>query len=96
MRGMLKAMDSSLSPFFDPQGVVVIGISFNPAKLGYGIAQNLANCGYRGAIHFVNPKGGTLFDRPVYVDVSQVPRLGRREPGWKQYASTSPGAMVCA
>ncbi len=66
-------MDSSLSPFFDPQGVVVIGVSLNPAKLGYGIAQNLVNCGYKGAIHFVNPNGGTLFDRPVYSDVSQVP-----------------------
>ena len=73
MRGMRTATDPSLSPFFDPQGVVVIGVSLNPAKLGYGIAQNLVNCGYKGAIHFVNPKGGTLFDRPVYSDVSQVP-----------------------
>jgi acetyltransferase len=67
-------MDFSFSPFFDPQGVVVIGVSINPAKLGYGIAQNLLNCGYKGAIHFVNPKGGTLFDRPLYTAVNQVPR----------------------
>ena len=73
MRAMQTATDSSLSPFFDPQGVVVIGVSLNPAKLGYGIAQNLVNCGYKGAIHFVNPKGGTLFERPVYADVNQVP-----------------------
>jgi acetyltransferase len=65
--------DSTLSSFFDPQGVVVIGVSLNPAKLGYGIAYNLVHCGYKGAIHFVNPKGGTLFERPIYTDVSQVP-----------------------
>jgi acetyltransferase len=70
---MQTATNSSLSPFFDPQGVVVIGVSMNPAKLGYAIAQNLVGCGYQGAIHFVNPKGGMLFERPVYAAVSQVP-----------------------
>jgi len=70
---MAKATDASLSPFFDPQSVVVIGVSANPDKLGYGIARNLVNCGYKGAIHFVNPKGGTLFDLPVYTAVNQLP-----------------------
>ena len=65
--------DSTLNPFFAPQGVAVIGVSTNPAKLGYGIAQNLVNSGYPGAIHFVNPKGGTLLDRPVYSSVDIVP-----------------------
>ncbi len=68
-----EGMDISLAPFFAPQGVVVIGVSLNPAKLGYRIAQNLVGCGYQGAIHFVNPKGGVLFERPVYMAVSQVP-----------------------
>jgi acetyltransferase len=52
---------------------VVIGASLNPAKLGYGIAHNLVHCGYQGAIHLVNPKGGTLFEQPVYREVSEVP-----------------------
>ncbi len=66
-------IDISLAPFFAPRGVVVIGVSLNPAKLGYRIAQNLVGCGYQGAVHFVNPKGGTLFERPVYTAVKQVP-----------------------
>ncbi len=66
-------MDPSLAPFFDPRGVVVIGASTNPAKLGYGIAQNLVKGGYPGAIHFINPKGGRLFDRPIFRDVSEAP-----------------------
>jgi acetyltransferase len=70
---MSTVIDPSLTPFFDPLGVVVIGVSLNPAKLGYSIAYNLVHCGYKGAIHFVNPKEGMLFDRPIYTGVSQVP-----------------------
>lgn len=65
--------DATLAPFFTPRGVVVIGASQDPAKLGYGVAGNLAHSGYRGTIAFVNPKGGRLLDRPVYADVSAVP-----------------------
>ena len=64
---------SSLVPFFAPQGVAVIGASTDPTKLGYGIAQNLVKGGYPGAIHFVNPKGGRLFGRPVFTAVTDVP-----------------------
>ena len=45
---------TSLIPFFDPEGVVVIGASQDPTKLGYGLANNLHRSGYKGAIHFVN------------------------------------------
>jgi acetyltransferase len=70
---MLPETDSSLTPFFNPRGVVVFGVSANPAKLGYGIAQNLVKGGYPGAIHFVNPKGGNLFGRPIYTDAGEIP-----------------------
>lgn len=69
---MIKA-DPSLSPFFNPRGLVVVGASQNPTKLGYGLARNLVQSRYLGAIHFVNPKGGTLFRRPIYPHVSEVP-----------------------
>jgi acetyltransferase len=62
-----------LKGFFEPQGVAVVGASQNPSKLGYGVARNLVVSGYRGAIHFVNPHGGTLFDRPIYPDLASVP-----------------------
>jgi acetyltransferase len=62
-----------LHSFFAPQGVVVIGASQNPAKLGYGVARNMVVSGYQGGIYFVNPHGGRLFDRPIYPNVASVP-----------------------
>jgi acetyltransferase len=66
-------MDASLTPFFHPRGVVIVGASTSPEKLGYGAARNLVYSGYNGAIHFVGQKTGTLFNRPLYTDLSQVP-----------------------
>ncbi len=63
----------SLSPFFNPQGVVVVGVSRDPTKLGYALARNLIESGYPGACHFVNPKGERLLGRPIYPSLLQVP-----------------------
>jgi len=66
-------IDPTLLPFFQPQGVVILGASREPAKLGYGLARNLLWSGYSGAIHFVNPKGGTLLGYPLYTRMAEVP-----------------------
>ncbi len=66
-------MNSSLLPFFQPKGVVVIGASTSPEKLGNGVARNLIQSGYQGAIRFVSQKQGELYDRPIYTDLNQVP-----------------------
>ncbi|NIS82665.1 MAG: CoA-binding protein [Anaerolineales bacterium] len=58
---------------FAPRGVAVVGASQNPSKLGYGVARNLIVSGYEGELHFVNPRGGSLFDRPIYPDLASVP-----------------------
>jgi acetyltransferase len=65
--------DISLLPFLKPKGVVVIGASTSPEKLGYGVARNLIHSGYQGAIHFVSQKQGELFERPLYTSLAQVP-----------------------
>ncbi|MCA9955585.1 MAG: CoA-binding protein, partial [Anaerolineales bacterium] len=65
--------DSSLLPFFEPQGIVLVGASRNPMKLGFGLARNLVQSGYDGAIHFVNPGGGTLLERPLHPQIAHVP-----------------------
>lgn len=64
---------NSLKSFFSPRGVVLIGASQDTAKLGYAVAYNLVNCGYQGAVHFVNPKGGSLFGRSIYSRVCEIP-----------------------
>jgi len=66
-------MDFSLLPFFKPQGVVVIGASTSPEKLGYGVARNLIQSGYKGPIHFVSQKQGELFGKPIYTILDDIP-----------------------
>ena len=63
----------SLTPFFAPKGVAVVGASQNPTKLGYGLARNLIQCNYQGVVHFINPKGGSLLGRPMYERMRDVP-----------------------
>ncbi len=63
----------TLEPFFTPKGIAVLGASADPGKLGYGVARNLIMGGYPGAVHLVNLRGGTLFDRPLYPSLEQVP-----------------------
>jgi len=64
---------NSLTPFFDPKGVVVIGASQDPTKLGYLLATNLHRSGYKGDIHFVNLKGGSLLGKEIHQSVMDVP-----------------------
>jgi acetyl coenzyme A synthetase (ADP forming)-like protein len=66
-------MDRTLAPFFRPAGVALVGASHEPGKLGYGVAFNLVHSGYAGDIHFVNPRGGTLLERPVYPTIAAIP-----------------------
>jgi acetyl coenzyme A synthetase (ADP forming)-like protein len=66
-------ISQSLLPFFRPRGVVVIGASGSPEKLGYGVARNLVGSGYQGAIHFVSQRSGELFGRKLYSGLDQVP-----------------------
>ncbi|MBE0411389.1 MAG: acetate--CoA ligase family protein [Anaerolineales bacterium] len=65
--------DTSLIPFFSPKGVAIIGASLDPTKLGFGLSRNLVQSNYRGAIHFVNIKGGNLLGHPVHTSIMEVP-----------------------
>jgi acetyl coenzyme A synthetase (ADP forming)-like protein len=72
--GGLKALsDSTLTPFFAPQGIAVIGASRHPDKLGYGLARNLIQSNFQGVIHLVNPRGGSLMGRPMYTSIAEAP-----------------------
>jgi len=61
-----------LKTFFNPTSIAIIGVSENPKKVGYLVAQNLIKQGYKGEIYFVNPKFDTLFDHPVYKDIKDI------------------------
>ncbi|MHB8839173.1 MAG: CoA-binding protein, partial [Gemmatimonadaceae bacterium] len=66
-------MDATLQPFFHPAGIAVVGASHDPVKLGFGVARNLTQSGYAGAIHLVNPRGGVLMGRATHRDIADVP-----------------------
>lgn len=66
-------MTDKLAYFFKPSGVAIIGASSNPAKLSYGVVQNLKEHGYRGGIYPVNPKGGEILGLRVYTTILDVP-----------------------
>ncbi|MCB9009125.1 MAG: hypothetical protein H6656_17495 [Ardenticatenaceae bacterium] len=40
-------IDFPLLPFFEPQGIVLVGASRNPMKLGFGLARSLVQSGPR-------------------------------------------------
>ena len=60
-----------LRPFFQPEGVVLVGATGDPEKLGFGVAENLD--GFPGAVHFVGRESGVLLGRPVYAGLDEVP-----------------------
>ncbi|GAB4498318.1 MAG: acetate--CoA ligase [Anaerolineales bacterium] len=66
-------MDSSLLPFFQPKGVVIVGASTSPEKLGYGVARNLIQSGYKGAIHLVAQKSGEVFGKKIHTHLQDIP-----------------------
>ena len=62
-----------LDPFFAPRGVAVVGASRDESKLGFGVVRNLLKSGYRGAVHFINPKADEILGHPCYPTISAVP-----------------------
>ena len=61
-----------LHTFFNPASIAIIGVSENPKKVGYLVAENLIRQGYKGEIYFINPKFEKLFDRPVFKDIKDI------------------------
>ena len=66
-------MSEALIPFLHPRGVAIVGVSTSPEKLGYGVARNLVQSGFAGAIHFVGMKAGELFGLRIHPALSEVP-----------------------
>jgi acyl-CoA synthetase (NDP forming) len=62
-----------LNPFFNPNGVAVIGASRDPHKLGYGVVRNLVEYHYRGPIYPVNPAASEILNHRCYTSIAEVP-----------------------
>lgn len=66
----------SISKFFTPQSVAVIGASTDPSKLGHVILNNIVSGGYLRdgrQVYPINPKADSVMDLPAYASVLEVP-----------------------
>lgn len=70
---MPAASTHPLDPVFAPRAVAVVGASADPSKRGFQILRALAEAGYEGAVHPVNPRGGEILGRPVVPSVADLP-----------------------
>lgn len=59
--------------FFEPESVAVVGVSNSIDNLGWIISVNLQACGFQGPIYEVGPRGGSIFGRPIYTALEEVP-----------------------
>ncbi len=62
-----------LTPLFEPRNVVLVGASGDPMKWGGWFTISLLDQPYPPRIHLVNRRGGTIRQREVYRDLSEVP-----------------------
>ena len=65
----------SLTAFFNPNSVAVIGASTNPQKLGYSVLENLIEGGYakKGKIYPINLTAEEILGVPAFPTVQDVP-----------------------
>lgn len=63
---------NNLNKLVVPQSVALIGASSHPGKVGYQILDNIVRGGYLGQIFPVNPKGGEIIGKKVYVSIDEI------------------------
>jgi len=62
----------SLSNFFSPNSIAIIGASHKPGKVGYEIINNLIKGKYNKEIFLINPNGGEILGKKVFKDLSEI------------------------
>ena len=57
---------------FYPRSIAFVGASSQMGKWGHTLFTLTISGGYEGEIYLVNPKGGTIANRPVYKSVTEI------------------------
>jgi acetyltransferase len=65
----------SLTEFFEPKSIAVIGASTSTEKLGYAVLENLVTGGFaeKGSVFPVNPKADEILGMKAYPSVEDIP-----------------------
>jgi acetyltransferase len=61
-----------LSSFFNPSSIAIVGVSDNPKKVGYLVAKNCIEQGYKGELHLINPKYKELLGKQVTASLKDI------------------------
>jgi acetyltransferase len=64
----------NLSALFSPRAIAVIGASTTVGSVGHSLTENLFRYSYKGTVYPINPKADTLFDRPCFKKIADVPQ----------------------
>ena len=69
-----KRLYQTMKAAFEPTGVVVVGASAIPGKLGFTIVRNLVDYGFKGPIFGVHPTANNVYGCPTFPSVSDLPQ----------------------
>ncbi|MDY6863362.1 MAG: acetate--CoA ligase family protein, partial [Thermodesulfobacteriota bacterium] len=62
-----------MEDIFNPQSVVIIGVSSKEGNLGKNILKNLLNFEFKGKIYAVGRENDSIFGKKVYRSISDIP-----------------------
>jgi len=65
--------NGNMDALFRPKSVAMVGVSEDASKIGYRVVRNMLDQNYPGDIFLINPRGGTILDRPVLKDAKALP-----------------------
>jgi len=63
----------TLSKFFNPKSVAIIGASHTKGKIGYAILENFVKGHFKGKVYPVNPDTSPILGLTVYSSVKAIP-----------------------
>ena len=72
-KALQRDIHDALRPVFYPEGIVIVGASATPGKLGFRIVQNLVDFGYAGTLYPVHPAAGSIYGCKAYPGVDDLP-----------------------
>lgn len=63
-----------LTPLMAARSIAIIGASDQEGAVGTTLVRNMLDAGFKGALHFVNPRHRTLFGQPCHARIEDVPQ----------------------
>jgi acyl-CoA synthetase (NDP forming) len=68
-----RELFNSLRPAFAPEGIVVVGASTKPDKLGFSVIKNLVEYGFAGPIYAIHPTANNIYGCSSYPSITALP-----------------------